>query len=107
MEALSKKISSSRLLRLVLVGIITLLGIKIIYFGFSVWVIRLIEVETSENKVSQYIRILDIMSVSISGAIATIITAAIARYGLREATRNITLPGHNVVSQGFIDEGGK
>lgn len=107
--SLSNKISSSRLLKLVLIGIISLLGMKLIFFSFSIWITILISNEVDPIKITSYLKILEALSVTVAGAIATIITAAIARYGLREATKNITLPINNVTNthDPINNEGGK
>ena len=108
MGDLNHKLSSSRLLKLVLIGIISLLGIKLIFFGFSIWITTLISNEINDVKITSYLKILEALNVSISGAIATIITAAIARYGIREATKNLTLPNNFANTHDPINnEGGK
>lgn len=86
---MSKKIKDSRLLRLALIAIFILAGMKLLSFAFIAGIIFLIKSETVIDKISAYENIIKILSMPIAGPIAAIITALAVRYGAREATSNL------------------
>jgi len=81
----SNKLGSSRLLKLTLIGVISLLGIKLLSYGIIVWVVLLTSKEIDIQKIQVYSTIIDSLNISISGSIAAMVGAVIARYGLRES----------------------
>lgn len=85
-----KKLSESRIIRLALYGIMIVLLIKLISMGMVAWIIRLIEKESDSVKIESFSKIVEILSGSIYGSIATIISAVAVRYGAREATLNLS-----------------
>jgi len=85
-----RRLRDSRIIRLALIGIFILFGIKLISYALIFWIIELIKREAEDSlKIEAYSNLVRILSVSISGAIATIISAVAVRYGAREALRNI------------------
>lgn len=90
-KATTNKLFNSRIIKFSIFGILILLFLKIISFAMTSWLIILINnIEPEyEFKINAFLKIVDLLTVPISGAIATIITAVIARYGLREASGNV------------------
>lgn len=87
----TNKLGTSRIIKFALIGIGILLFLRMVSFGLTSWLIVLVkDLDYGEQfKVDAYLRIVDLLTVPVSGAIATIITAVIARYGLREASGNV------------------
>jgi len=85
----TNKLTESRMIKFALIGIAVLLVVQIIAYGFSWWVAQQI-IEAEPEKVAALQRIAEILlGIPGGGGIATIITAVVARYGLREATGNL------------------
>ena len=92
----TNKLGSSRLLKLTLIGIGTLLFVKLLSYLMIGWIIYLTSTNIELEKVRIYLNIIDILNVPVAGAIATIITAIIARYGVRESLTHLTKPVEKV-----------
>lgn len=82
-------LKESRIIRVALIGVISLLILWLMSYSLILILIILISKTIDENKIEAYIKIIEIMKIPVAGSIATIVTAVIARYGLREATKNI------------------
>lgn len=88
-EKTTNRLSSSRLIKVALITIVTLAAMNLVAFGIIGVCMYLISIG-KEIQIEAYTQIVDIMArFSSGGAIATVATALIARYGAREATRNI------------------
>ena len=86
----TNKLHESRLIKLALIGVSILVGIRVASYGIAIWIVREITVCEGVDKIEALERVAElILNVGVVGAIATIITAIIARYGAREATRNL------------------
>lgn len=86
------RLTDSRMIKVALIGVATLMLVQAAAYGFALWVTRQIVLMAPEAtvKITALQRIAELLlGVSAIGAIGTIITAVIARYGAREATRNI------------------
>lgn len=88
----TNKIFSSRIIKFALIGIFCLMVIKGVNLWLYTWITNMVASGIfMENEVSEEIllKILGILDIGIVGGITTIVTAVIARYGLRESTGNI------------------
>ena len=88
----SNRLFSSRIIKFALIGILALLLVKGVNLYLYHWVTNLIISGAFEDaNISEGIllKILSMVDVGIVGGISTIVTAVIARYGLRESTGNI------------------
>nr|BDD43797.1 hypothetical protein 16 [Spirochaetaceae bacterium] len=90
---MSGKLTESRMIRVYLLAVSALLAVAAVNAGLAWWITRqAIGLAQSDIEVP---RVLDTVASTAAGAaavgtaIATITTALIARYGAREATRNL------------------
>lgn len=90
---MGRKLTESRLIRVYLSALMALAVIAVLNAGIAWWVtreaVRLAEAEKAVPAVLDSVASAAIAGAAVGGAIATITTALIARYGAREATRNI------------------
>ena len=95
----TNKLLSSRLIKFSLIGIGVLFALRTVSFIITVWILMLVKDLTAEDqfKIEAFLKIADLIAIPVAGAIATIITAIIARYGLRESSGNI--------ADGFLHKG--
>ena len=102
----SNKLSSSRVIKFSLIGIITLIVLRFISFGLTSWLIVLIDRTEPQYiyKIDAFLKLADLLSIPIAAAIATVVTAVVARYGLREATGNVADGMINKDSTSGLDE---
>lgn len=94
---MSVRLMESRLIRVYLLALISLALIAAINAGLAWWIVaKSVELAREERQVPG---VLDTVAqaataaAGVGGAIATITTALIARYGAREATRNLGASG--------------
>jgi hypothetical protein len=88
----TNRLGNSRIIKIAIIGVSVLLLIRGLSYILAMWVVRQIVMidQTAVEKIIALQRIAELLlGVSVVGAIGTIITAVIARYGAREATRNI------------------
>ena len=87
----TNKLFQSRLIKFAIIGIVFLVLLRIISFIMTAWLVLIIQnlEQTEEFKIDALIRIADLLAIPVAGSIATIVTAIIARYGLRESSGNI------------------
>ncbi len=88
----TNKLSSSRLLKLTLIGIGTLLFIKLMSYTLIAWIIYLSTSALNAEVVEAYGKIIDIINVPIATGISAIIVAIISRYGIREGMSHLSKP---------------
>ncbi len=88
-KSTTNKLFSSRLIKVALISIMILLGLKLISYGIILWLIYLTSIDPDLEKVKIYASIIDRLNFSVVSGITTISTALIARYGIREATVNL------------------
>jgi len=88
----TNKLGSSRLLKLALIGIGTLLFIKIMSYTLIAWIIFLSSSSVDPKTVEAYGKIVDVIDVPISTGISAIVVAIIGRYGFRESAQHFARP---------------
>ena len=96
----TNRLFASRIIKFAVLAILILVLIQAAALAGAWWVIReIVQLPTGQpEKVDALQRIAELLlGFSAIGAIATIVTAVIARYGFREATQNI--------GQGLAKEG--
>ena len=88
----TNKLRESRLIKFALIGICIILFLKVLSLALSFYIIVNLNNKgfpgVSENTINMIIGSLNVKG---TGAIATITTAIIARYGFRESTGNIAV----------------
>jgi len=85
----TNRLGDSRIIKFAVIGIAAIIIVQIAAYGIGVWVTRLLSV-AEENRITALQRVAEILfGIPGSAGIAGIVTAVIARYGLREATGNI------------------
>ena len=90
---MSKRLKESRLIRIYLLALLALGLVSILNAGVAWWVtreaVRLARTDKTVPSVLEAVASAAITGAAVGGGIATITTALIARYGAREATRNL------------------
>lgn len=90
---MSRRLTESRLIRIYLVALMALGIIAILNAGVAWWVtreaVRLANTDKAVPDVLDSVASAAIAGAAVGGGIATITTALIARYGAREATKNL------------------
>lgn len=86
----TNKLKNSRVIKIALCGIGAILLIKGASLLFTLYMIHALKDGGFEQINDQVlIQIMEVLNVKATGAIATVTTAVIARYGIRESTSNI------------------
>lgn len=103
----TNKLFQSRLIKFAFIGIVFLVLLRLLSFIMTAWLVLIIQnlEQTEEFKMDALIRIADLLAIPVAGSIATIVTAIIARYGLRESSGNIA-SGMLKENETHIDYGG-
>ena len=96
----TNKLNKSRLIKVGLIGVFSLLLIQGVSWGFMLYILKGIQsglydlkIESISIILGKYLDILG--AVNVVAGIGTIITAIIARYGLREMTGNLSREGES------------
>lgn len=96
-EINSKKIKDSRILRYSIAMILVLAILYLISTAvIAVLTFRAMEVGVSNEMMNMIETVTDYIKIEVAGAIGTIGTAVIARYGLREISANIAKKDYNI-----------
>ena len=85
------KIRSSRILKVTLIVVISLIAVWAVSTGmifYLTWLATTKSITPEQITLIQYVA--DLLKVDIVGAITTVVSFCIARYGLRETAANIT-----------------
>lgn len=96
-EINSKKIKDSRILRYSIAMILVLAILYLISTAvIAALTFRAMEVGVSNEMMNMIETVTDYIKIEVAGAIGTIGTAVIARYGLREISANIAKKDYNI-----------
>lgn len=89
-EQTTDKLLSSRILKFSLISIFILFLTRLISLGMITWVMIIVDSlgSAEQYKADVFLKIAEVLNVPISGSLATITTAVVARYGLREVANN-------------------
>lgn len=91
---MKQKLLNSRIIKFSLISIGVVLFIKILSLGIILYIVEGLKQGTFPMELKDILlRIVEVVNVSSIGAIGTIATAVIARYGIREATGNLSSNG--------------
>ena len=91
-----RKLGSSRILKYTLLIIALLGSLWLISTGIITFLtIKAMDVGVDENVVHMVETVCNFIKIDVSTAIGTIATAVVARYGIREATANISKKDYN------------
>lgn len=95
-ETKGRKLNTSRILKYTLIVIFTLSILWLISTSvITTLTLRALEVGVDDNVMNMIEVISEYIKMDIAGAIGTIATAVIARYGLREVSANIAKKDYN------------
>lgn len=90
---MSRRLAESRMIRIYLLALLALGIVAVINAGVAWWIareaVRLADSDKAIPEVLESVASAAISGAAVGGGIATITTALIARYGAREATRNL------------------
>lgn len=95
-ETKGRKLNTSRILKYTLIVIFTLSILWLISTSvITTLTLRALEIGVDDNVMNMIEVISEYIKMDIAGAIGTIATAVIARYGLREVSANIAKKDYN------------
>ena len=96
-EPTTNKLFSSRILKFSLITIFILFLTRLISFFMIACVMVLVNrLSTADQyKADVFLKIAELLNIPIAGAIATVSTAVIARYGLREVAESASSKGED------------
>ena len=87
---MAKKISSSRILKVTLIVVAALIAIWSISTGMIFYLTCLAaKTDVNEGQLALIQTVAELLKVDIVGAVTTVVSFCIARYGLRETTANL------------------